>query len=338
MPNHGFSTRSASDLMQVLLDRGYFHNGGTKPLQERATSDDSIEVMQKIELFLITSDDCEITQSHDSRYLTKSKLKAMMHAVVLESGGRLTNTQASMALAVNIDSPKQGLPENVTEIGDEILTERYFDEQVKAISLYLTQSETGCLAVSDVASQFLHLPMEFVLSLLQSRMHLIDARIISMHGSKMLINSTFDARERVRIRGALRALTVPTQVDALSLGDTAYVLQAARNLCESREVHGVLREKSAILGLYIPDSYQLLLRECVDELFLAQGYISVDKCQAMGVPSASVATFVKKSFVSGGVRFCTFFLFRYYLINFPTTTKSLRRFASRISLLLQMSS
>jgi E3 UFM1-protein ligase 1 len=295
--------------MQVLLDRGFFHNGDTKPLEERDVSDDSIEAMQKSESYIITSDDCEILQSHDSRYLTKPKLKAIIHSVVVESGGRLTKSQVSMALAMNIDTITKGLPKNVTVIGDEILTERYFDEQIRTIRSYLAQSETGCLAISEVASELLHLPMEFVLSFLQSRMHLLDARITSLHGSKMLINSAFDARERVRIRGALRALTVPVQIDALSLGDTDYVLQAARNLCESREVPGVLREQSTILGMYIPNSYHLLIRECVDDLFLAQGYVSLEKCQAMGVPSASVATFVKTSFVSDRVSFCILICF-----------------------------
>jgi hypothetical protein len=303
-----FNECSASELMELLINRGYFHQGGlAEPVQEQDFMDDSMDAMRRQPPASFPMEDCDIITTYDSRYLTLNALTQQLHTLLEESGGRLSKTKASMMLAVNVDSIDRVLPNDVTILGDEeIMTEQYFDEQTRVICSRLAQSENGCLALSEIANQLLHLPTDFCLSFLQTRMDgmNLNARIMNLHGAKTLVTRYFDSRERVRIRGTLRALTVPTPMDALSssLGwDMAYVLPVVRELCNLHEVDGVFREHQSSggnHGMYTPRTYEVWQRTSVDELFQMQGYITLEKCQAMGIPSFSMGTFVTKSFPS----------------------------------------
>jgi len=299
MATFDFSESSASELMHLLLNRGYFHNGGVEQTKELESIDDSIETFQKqISQRPFPDEDKEVVQTYDSCYVTKVRLSHLLQTLLAECGGRLTKTEASMILAVNIDELTWVLPENTTILGDELMTEQYLDEKILAVCSRLAQSESGCLPLSDIALHILHLPMEFVVSCFQKRIDTLNGRIITLHGAKTLVTSTFDAKERARIRGTLRAITLPSQLDALSIGDLSYALPVIRDLCKTQEVKGALREQSGSLGMYIPHSYEILQRESVDEIFETQGYIMLEKCQALGISASSMGAFVTTSFPS----------------------------------------
>ena len=114
-------------------------------------------------------------------------------------------------------------------MGDDLITQEHLDRLVE--NLHVEDS----ILVSELATTLWDMPIEATLQALEERVDrgLINAKLVSISGAKVLVTPRYEETQRCRIRGAFRAITLPTQVRPScnvqqslfrDLQNTAYVL------------------------------------------------------------------------------------------------------------------
>jgi hypothetical protein len=302
MRSQGCLSESATkDLLNLLVKRGYFHDNVEPELANvDKRRDDHTRSFSEMDAA------CQLVSTHDGMYLTKEQLKVRLRDELNAFGGRLSIQKVAIALHVDVTHVEHVVSETTTtgiiRVGQDLVTEQHMDELAESTNLKLCFHQ-GHMLVSELARSLWDIPMELTLSALEVRVErglMMDAKVATLLGAKVLVTSSFEEREHVRIRGVFRAITLPTQVDSVCSDfcwDIGYVLSVLRDLCKKGEVLGEVHESAASVtgAMYLPNIYLSMQRTSVDEFFAANGFITADDCRAFGVLESKMGAYVQVS-------------------------------------------
>ena len=203
------SESATKDLVNLLLKRGYFHVDGVLQLADEARRSNAFPVYAETDVA------CQLVTTQDGNYMTKDTLRVHLLEEISAFGGRMSVENAAIALAVDPIIIEQVSESSVTviRVGDDLIIDKYFDQMAEKTDLQLVKND-GSVLVSELASSTWDMPMDLTLSALKKRIDsgMIVARILMLSGAKVLATPAFEERERCRIRGAFRTITLPTQV------------------------------------------------------------------------------------------------------------------------------
>jgi len=200
------SESATKDLVNLLVKRGYFHGDAVPQLaHEDRKSDDVAE-------FSETDDACQLVTTRDGVYMTKEQLQVRLKGELAAVGGRMSVEHAATVMAVDPAHVEQ-VSDSMIRVNDELITEQYLDRMAEITNLELVKQD-GQVLVSELATAVWNMPMELVVSALEKRIEggVIAARMLSLSGMKVLVTPAFEEQQKCRIRGAFRAITLPTQV------------------------------------------------------------------------------------------------------------------------------
>ncbi len=129
--------------------------------------------------------------------------------------GRLSIEDASTLLAVDSCHVKQ-ISNNIDaiiQVGEDLIIELYMDRMAETTKLQLDKN-SGRVFVSELATCVWEMPIDLVMNALQQRIASgkIQASLLTISSHKVLVTPAFEEREKCRIQGAFRAITLPTQV------------------------------------------------------------------------------------------------------------------------------
>jgi hypothetical protein len=304
------SEQATSDLMNLLLFRGYFHDGAA-PLEE--ITGDSLEDMNACQnsiatLFSVIDETCQLVPMRGARYVTKSKFAVLFEAE-MSVRGRVTIDDAAEAMGVDKVCIMQviGGISTIMQVGDELIASKYLDEMVQREVKDRLDLKNGHILVSELASEVFRLPMEVTIDILEGRIArgLVKAKFMTISGARSLITERYEESEQRRVRDTFLALSSPTSVDAVCTEfhwDVAFVLPILRDLLSKSELPGELHESggsSFLAGaMYIPMAYLEQQRKSVVDYFSVNGYISTAECQRFGILPSAMGQFVQGLFVS----------------------------------------
>lgn len=212
MEGNFLSERATNDLVNLLVRRGYFHaNVDPELAKEDRTSEDAREYSE-------TDANCQLVSTKGGSFMTRDRLKQRLVEQLSESGGRLSVDDVAAFLAVDSIHIEQVSKDNknIIRVRDDLIIELYLDRMAETTNLQLVKSD-GHVVVSELASSVWEMPIDLVLSTLEKRVAsgFIKARLLNLSGAKVLVTPAFEEGEKVRIRGAFQAITMPTQVRAV---------------------------------------------------------------------------------------------------------------------------
>lgn len=203
------SESATKDLVKLLVKRGHFHQNVVPELahHDKKKSDPCP--------YSDTDVSCQLVATLDDQLvMTKEQMQVKLMQELSAVGGRMSVEDAATALAVDPAHIEHiSSDETIMRVGDHLITEQYFDAMAEATNLQLVKHD-GHVVVSDLAANVWNLPMELTLSALEKRIEskMINAKLLTLSGMKVLVTPFYEERERCRIRGAFRAITLPTNV------------------------------------------------------------------------------------------------------------------------------
>lgn len=295
-PQDCLSESATKELVNLLLQRGYFHENVKPELAD-------IDRRSEPRAFSGLDPACQLVSTHDGMYLTKEQLKVRLREELNAFGGRLSILNVAIALAINVThiANASETATDILRVGEDLITHQHMDDLAETTNLKLCLTN-GHMLVSELASSVWDMPMEVTLTALEERivLGLIDAKVVTRLGAKALVTPAFEEREYCRIRGVFRAITLPTQIDSVCNDfhwDIRYVLPALRDLCHKGDLLGEVHESAASVtgAMYLPNIFLSMQRTSVDEFFSANGFITAEDCRAMGVLESKMGEYVQES-------------------------------------------
>jgi hypothetical protein len=204
------SESATKDLVNLLVSRGYFHVNVTPELanEDNKSKNDISKHSEK-------DDACQIVSTQDGDVMTKDLLQERLMEMLSSAGGRLSIEDASTLLAVDSCHVKQ-ISNNIDaiiQVGEDLIIELYMDRMAETTKLQLDKN-SGRVFVSELATCVWEMPIDLVMNALQQRIASgkIQASLLTISSHKVLVTPAFEEREKCRIQGAFRAITLPTQV------------------------------------------------------------------------------------------------------------------------------
>jgi hypothetical protein len=202
------SESATKDLVDLLVRRGYFHNVVPGFKEDKKTAD--------ARLYSETDSSCQVVSTHDGVVMTKDRLQKRLLKELTAAGGRLSVEESASILAVD-PVHIEYVSKSIMRVGENLITEPYLDRMAQTTNLMLIKND-GRVLVSELATSVWEMPSDLVLGALEKRIAsgMIKAKIFTLSGAKVLVTPAFEKIEKYRIRGAFRAITMPTQVCALA--------------------------------------------------------------------------------------------------------------------------
>lgn len=257
-----------------------------------------VELVSKLqELHLLDADLLHTVSGKE--YITQERLKEEIEGEVCRLG-RVSLVDLAATLGVELihcERQAQQIVGNNTDLSlvqGEILAATYWDSVAEEINE--TLQEAGQISVGELARQF-NVGAELLTGVLGSRLGtLIQGKL---EGGQ-LYTPTFVARIRAMVRGAVRALIIPTPLSTLWMslqnqlregddgggvggvtGDGGLFQTILNQLIADGEVTGSLRGGNA---MWTPAVFVVAQRESVEAFFSQNGYITYDALRKLTVP------------------------------------------------------
>jgi len=283
-----FSEQSAADLMEILLERGYFHEN-VKPVK-------SSEIVKDSDPPRYTEEDAVVVETQFGTYLTLEYLNVKFREE-LEKVGRCTLQKAADRLSVSLHHVKRILPtaleqdNSLLSIGDEVMTTAYLDETIEFIYSSLRNSE-GKASVTVLARDSLRVPVEDALRVLQERLPSDVEMRLQENGSKVFVTQKYLNHYRSRVMETFRALREPTSVQSTCHEkgwETSWTLRFLQE--DEDKLPGKLHGDS-----YVPDAYVEEKRRAVVEFFASNGFVTTEKCHLLEILPSQMIEYVRDGF------------------------------------------
>lgn len=205
------SESATRGLVNLLLKRGYFHDAIVPELADKDRKNNDC-----LQEYAETDVACQLVTAQDGNFMTRDQLQVRLIEEVGAFGGRIALKNAALALAVD-SRPIEQVSDRaiaIIRVKDDLIIEQYFDRMAETTNLQLAKQDH--VVVSELASTVWDMPIDLTFCALKKRIEsgMIGARLVMLLGTNVLVTPVFEQRERNRIRGAFRALTLPTQVSS----------------------------------------------------------------------------------------------------------------------------
>jgi len=301
------SERQAAALLTILLERGYFHPHSKKihhygePTLEKPDPQDAL-------LFpVIINNNNE--DGGASSYITLDHLTAQFRSGLQQRGRwRLDAAAAelgvSTAILQNRVVPRVLLVESASQQQQqyrvvvaggssagvqqhdavEVWTKQHLRERLD--DLWTTQLRAGCLPVAEAARR-LDLPPDFALEVLEE--YIADAEDalssnvqirLDDHAGKVLVHQAYLDRLQSYLKKVLLEAEEPVHIPTIAR-------ERGWELCWVRHVLAKTKDFDLLPGqwqgddTYVPDQYTQRLKQSVQGMFLANGFVTAHTCQSL---------------------------------------------------------
>jgi hypothetical protein len=297
------SPKGAAALMQLLIQRGYFH-ANVHPLQAKhVTSKDFVPPIfsedDENALIVATTSGGATPEFVSTLGLCE---KFQQH---LQQAGRLSVSEAAQRLKITEKAANRirrqvfvSQESTLLQHGDELLTSSYLDQKVCELTESLMSSSSpGTLSLSEAARSVLYLPFELTLSVLASRLpSYIEIRTLDT-GSKILITKDCLAVFQTSVFEAFRTVSEPVQLSSICKKNgwqKSWVTRILKDLVASDqnpdgELHG---------DTYVPKCYLQRQRHAVRRAFSPNGYITDKQAHLNGMSLSQVIDCIRPEYPS----------------------------------------
>ncbi|CAN0853952.1 E3 UFM1-protein ligase 1 homolog [Linum grandiflorum] len=255
-----------------------------------------VELVQKLQELHIIDFDLLHTVS-GKEYITPDQLRREMVAEVKRSG-RVSLIDLSDVIGVDLYHVEKQAQLVISDdpelmlLQGEIISQSYWDNVAEEINERL--QECSQIALAELAAQ-LNVGTEFVSSMLEARLGtLVKGRL---EGGQ-LYTPAYVTRVSAMVRGAARAITVPTNLSLLwsNLQTQLHEMDGASGVAiESsffQSMFNALLKEGEVLGSlragvhWTPTVFANAQKECVDSMFSQNSFVSYDALQKLGITQA----------------------------------------------------
>ncbi|CAL1410548.1 unnamed protein product [Linum trigynum] len=255
-----------------------------------------VELVQKLQELHIIDFDLLHTVS-GKEYITPEQLRREIVAEVGKSG-RVSLIDLSDVIGVDLYHVEKQAQQVISDdpqlmlLQGEIISQSYWDNVAEEINERL--QECSQIALAELAAQ-LNVGSEFVASMVEARLGtLVKGRL---EGGQ-LYTPAYVARVSAMVRGAARAITVPTNLSLLwsNLQLLLHEMDGASGVAiESsffQSMFNTLLKEGEVLGSlragvhWTPTVFANAQKECVDSMFSQNSFVSYDAMQKLGIAQA----------------------------------------------------
>ena len=216
----------AKELVALLVHRGYFHDN-QEPVVEHdpQDSEDFMMAIQKEagNIFSMDDADCMLVATRDGNFMTRASLRQKLLDSISRNGGRVSRQNLAAESAVTVEQVQRTLVgcEELREVGGDVLSPQFFDEVVPRLYLWL-ETNGGLMSLSELSHR-LDVTFNSLEDAFKSRLDRINARMTTINGATVVINQTYETRQKFRIQGVFCALSEPTMVGVRSVSHKLFV-------------------------------------------------------------------------------------------------------------------
>ncbi|CAN1283110.1 E3 UFM1-protein ligase 1 homolog [Linum perenne] len=254
-----------------------------------------VELVQKLQELQIIDFDLLHTVS-GKEYITPDQLRLEMVAEVKKSG-RVSLIDLSDVIGVDLYHVEKQAQHVISDdpelmlLQGEIISQTYWDNVAEEINERL--QECSQIALAELAAQ-LNVGLEFVSSMLEARLGtLVKGRL---EGGQ-LYTPAYVTRVSAMVRGAARAITVPTNLSLLwnNLQSMLHEMDGASGVAiESsffQSMFNALLKEGEVLGSlragvhWTPTTFNLVVLNCCIS-FLQNSFVGYDALQKLGITQA----------------------------------------------------
>ncbi|CAN1283106.1 E3 UFM1-protein ligase 1 homolog [Linum perenne] len=255
-----------------------------------------VELVQKLQELQIIDFDLLHTVS-GKEYITPDQLRLEMVAEVKKSG-RVSLIDLSDVIGVDLYHVEKQAQHVISDdpelmlLQGEIISQTYWDNVAEEINERL--QECSQIALAELAAQ-LNVGLEFVSSMLEARLGtLVKGRL---EGGQ-LYTPAYVTRVSAMVRGAARAITVPTNLSLLwnNLQSMLHEMDGASGVAiESsffQSMFNALLKEGEVLGSlragvhWTPTVFANAQKDCVDSMFSQNSFVGYDALQKLGITQA----------------------------------------------------
>ncbi|CAN1847069.1 E3 UFM1-protein ligase 1 homolog [Linum perenne] len=255
-----------------------------------------VELVQKLQELQIIDFDLLHTVS-GKEYITPDQLRREMVAEVKKSG-RVSLIDLSDVIGVDLYHVEKQAQHVISDdpelmlLQGEIISQTYWDNVAEEINERL--QECSQIALAELAGQ-LNVGLEFVSSMLEARLGtLVKGRL---EGGQ-LYTPAYVTRVSAMVRGAARAITVPTNLSLLwnNLQSMLHEMDGASGVAiESsffQSMFNALLKEGEVLGSlragvhWTPTVFANAQKDCVDSMFSQNSFVVYDALQKLGITQA----------------------------------------------------
>jgi hypothetical protein len=287
----------AEELMQILIERGYFHDG-IEPVQ---SSD--VDLHSDFPTFGI--ENSSIVRTSSGTFVTLERLCLDFWEYFEKRARELcTYDEAAMALHVAVRDLRRTLDNTVRSsktasllvINDHYLTTAKRIDDMLDESLSLLDSNFGGRAlVSELVGKSFHLPLSNFLQLLEDRRRCLPYDVelrLQDNGSKTLVTQRYLALLRSQISSAFADFTEPTSLVSVARRHSWEVCWMSDILKDiAQELPGALHGDDS----YVPHSFTQQKHQTVTDSFASNGFVSTTLCQTVAMLPSELKRIVASS-------------------------------------------
>ncbi|CAB9514994.1 expressed unknown protein [Seminavis robusta] len=334
-----FSNQGVKSLLELLVKRGYFHEGIEPPQANcrrgiPVPNEDEAEEEEVLPTpYTMDDNACQVVfleeDSDDSlTYCCTYPALLSNLRIQLKDGGRVSTNQLVTALRLRDEAPILRLlqeenfdnttDDNMFQIGSDIVSSEFLDRVSQRVldSLQgstkgkkedeqtVSDDNIGLAMVSDLSNREFHLPMEITLQALKTRLP-SGFQLLELGSGIALAEDGFMERYKQKVLdyfGTLQEPVVISDVCHQRSWDVDLVATWVQEACHGTlagDFHGGSNATSLSIGsMYTPHAHVQALREAIDELFGAQGYMTASRGAALGLSKAKMGDYIKESFPS----------------------------------------
>jgi len=345
----GLSKQSTHDLLNLLLERGYFHDGKEDAIfvadPKRGNPSSADERKDELHFSYSTNDEnCQVVfldssssdDTNSSCCMTYPVLESKLQQELQACGGRANTTTLMQKLRLPDEMPvlrimatknkrhKQQqeqsssnsfalLQLSLFQHGQDVVSSIYLDSKAKqafdSVRNYDKNDNKkagsgGVAMVSHIANHDFHLPMDITLQALEERLpqQQVGLKILSLDGGTALVSEAYLASMKEHVITYFASLKEPTTIADICHRphdhnwDVGLVSTWIQEAIKQRELAGDFHGSRAG-GVYTPHAHVQALRQSVDELFQAQGYMTETRGVALGLSKSKMGAYIQESFV-----------------------------------------
>lgn len=330
------SIQAATDLLELLLRRGYLHEN-VVPILGDADRGNPQRDGQSPSYFSTDDSSCEVVMllkgdknGNGSCCCTYPALKQALETELSVHGGRASFSEIITVLKLQNEKPLLRIVEQhrdhrrYFQVGNDILSVTYLEDQCqKVFDSLLSTTENGFSLVSDIANQRFHLPMGITLEALEERLP-DEVQILHLEAGTAIATRNYLYDLNGKVFEAFQELQEPALVSDICQShhwDNALVAPWVQSFCQdgklSGDFHGGgspdVSAKSILIGaMYTPHAHTQQQRKAVDDLFSTQGYLTATRGVALGLSKSKMGEYVQEQFVS---HYCDIYLLLYLIVQ-----------------------
>ena len=338
LPLKPLSSQATSDLLALLLARGYFHGDSVDPIRADPLRNNPSQLDKDEEtLRQHTEDDsaCQIVLlakgDQDASCCTFPVLTSKLMQELEKTGGRSDMKHLVAVLHLKDEMPlvrileKQQQQQSATQYlfqwGEDMYSSLYLDRISQRIFDTLSLQEdpalaedkvrgvktTGFALVSDLATMDFHLPMDVTVAALTDRIPSAGFQVVTLDAGPAIVSESYMTQLQKDALKTFCDLQEPATVADVCHEhhwDVGLVATWVHEACHDKtlpgEIHGDTDAGIVSSGraLYTPHVHVQALRHAVDGFFAAQGFMSASKGAALGLSKSKMGEYIQESFVS----------------------------------------